>query len=467
MAELDLDVYAASTRATVKYRRRLVDTLLADWSEVAVPISHRKIKCLAASLKAGGYRSASAVLSLYKIDAERRGEVLGPSMLRLLTDMHRSCARGRGPAVAAAPLPMDRLTELDGSPEPWSNLGPLGPQNAIVCGTWWMLRELELATLRAALVEIREVSPPVAVLTLPASKNDFEGLGATRALACVCLGGPPRRDCPCHAVWDQKLLLQRRFPGRHAGGQPDADLPLFPLRSGAPASKSAMVAMIREAAKQLGVPAVSADGAFRISGHSLRPSGAQGLARLGVDVLTIQALGRWGTTTVAQYVRGASTSEAAAASRAGPLGAALAAASGPERLSSEDVARQAAQVAKATLRSCMPAVVHRLRAELAKEVASRTARESESSSSDSSSSDSSVELLASTPAPAAPEAPARDFGETVACKSSRKKLRHRVLIGPGESLDATRWVTVCGWRFGAAGTARHVIDSDAPCQKCW
>jgi hypothetical protein len=41
----------------------------------------------------------------------------------------------------------------------------------------------------------------------------------------------------------------------------------------------------------------------RISGHSLRATGAQGLTRLGLDLWAVQLMGRWGTEVVKDYVR--------------------------------------------------------------------------------------------------------------------------------------------------------------------
>ena len=58
------------------------------------------------------------------------------------------------------------------------------------------------------------------------------------------------------------------------------------------------------------------DGSLRISGHSLRASGAQLLARLGFDMLSIQLLGRWGSDALLTYVRGAAVSVEAARARA-------------------------------------------------------------------------------------------------------------------------------------------------------
>ena len=40
-----------------------------------------------------------------------------------------------------------------------------------------------------------------------------------------------------------------------------------------------------------------------ITGHTLRVTGAQGLARLGLELWAIQLLGRWGSDAVQTYVR--------------------------------------------------------------------------------------------------------------------------------------------------------------------
>jgi len=194
------------------------------------------------------------------------------------------------------------------------------------------------------------------------------------------------------------------------------------------------------------------------------------LARLGIDVFTIQALGRWGSATVARYVRDASVSIEAARSRSAGLGMALLAAPGgphghePRQLDLiRGVARQAAADA-------MPDFARILREGLAAEATMLAQAELESSSSSSTASSSSSSRCASPPpAPApAPQPPvgAADFSEFVGCGRSKKQLRHRVLIGPAECLDAAQWVTHCGWKFGLAGTARHPRASDTACQKC-
>ena len=64
-----------------------------------------------------------------------------------------------------------------------------------------------------------------------------------------------------------------------------------------------MTETIVDAARRLKIPTTSADGSGRVSGHSLRATGAQGLARAGLDVWAIQLLGRWGSSAVLEYVR--------------------------------------------------------------------------------------------------------------------------------------------------------------------
>ena len=70
-------------------------------------------------------------------------------------------------------------------------------------------------------------------------------------------------------------------------------------------SKRAMTQTIEAAAVQLEVPLTAPDESERVSGHSLRVSGAQGLARLGWDLWAIQLHGRWQSDVVKHYVRDA------------------------------------------------------------------------------------------------------------------------------------------------------------------
>ena len=60
---------------------------------------------------------------------------------------------------------------------------------------------------------------------------------------------------------------------------------------------------IVSAADQLGVPRTSPDLTERVSGHSLRVTGAQGLTLRGWHLWRVQLHGRWGSETVKRYIR--------------------------------------------------------------------------------------------------------------------------------------------------------------------
>ena len=51
--------------------------------------------------------------------------------------------------------------------------------------------------------------------------------------------------------------------------------------------------------------------------------------------------------------------------------------------------------------------------------------------------------------------------------SVHSKIKHRIVIGPADSLDPGCWVSVCHWRFGRAGCWREPTSYDARCGKCW
>ena len=106
-----------------------------------------------------------------------------------------------------------------------------------------------------------------------------------------------------HAMKMQLGRLRRLFPDRWNGAVPDSDLPLFPTIEGEVVTKDAMTATIVEAGKKLGVATSTPDGSSKLTGHSLRVTGAQSLARAGLEVWASQLLGRWGSQSVLGYVR--------------------------------------------------------------------------------------------------------------------------------------------------------------------
>ena len=181
----------------------------------------------------------------------------------------------------------------------------MGPACAMVAGAWFLMREVELATTRAHLVSLEKGPDGEDVVRwhLPASKTDVEARGVSRVHGCSCLAEGRVGSCPFHAAKFQFARLRRLFPQKWKRGSWDLELPFFPDEHGRVVSKDVMTATIREAGRRLAVQASSPDGSEKLTGHSLRVTGAQGLARAGLEVWAIQLLGRWGSQTVLDYVR--------------------------------------------------------------------------------------------------------------------------------------------------------------------
>ena len=301
------DFYAPSSQRSMSFKWVTITRALSMWGLSPLPPTPAAVVALAAALKRGQYQSAESYLSLYRVRAEREGYNFDAALNRLMKDAARSCARGRGGPVRPLGLPFLRLGELLGEGDrPWNSEGPVGPGRAVILGAWFMMREQELATSRACLVTLDEGkigdTCPVVSWCLPASKNDVEASGVSRTHGCCC--GPSRSTlCPYHAAKEQIELLKEHFPERFEQERPDEDLPLFPTLEGLVVSKGAMVDTIVEAAVRLGSARSSADGSERVSGHSLRVTGAQGLTAAGLDTWAVQLLGRWGSDTVLSYIR--------------------------------------------------------------------------------------------------------------------------------------------------------------------
>ena len=118
------------------------------------PPTTGKVVRVAAVLKQGGYRSAENYLGQYRADSERAGFTLDGPLTRMFKDMVRSCSRGVGSPLKSRPLPFARLGELPESRRPWVEHGPVSPKTAILAGSWFLTREIELSCSRACLVRV-------------------------------------------------------------------------------------------------------------------------------------------------------------------------------------------------------------------------------------------------------------------------------------------------------------------------
>jgi hypothetical protein len=175
---------------------------------------------------------------------------------------------------------------------------PLGWDNMLVVGTFFVMREIELAYAKAAHVRLLPCELKVTLL-LPVSKKDPRGVGCERSWTCLCASGETGRpDCPYHAVVRQIGILKTAF-----GDPLPDDLPLFPGTSGCHVDKRVVVAALECTVVAAGDPILCGKGGRLFGGHSFRVTGAQRLASLGVQVVMIMVLARWAGDTVLRYVK--------------------------------------------------------------------------------------------------------------------------------------------------------------------
>ena len=156
-------------------------------------------------------------------------------------------------------------------------------------------REVEAACRRRSQVafEDKEGTCGVVVLSLPATKTDPKAEGVIRKQGCTCSVAPEL--CPVAAA--------RRIydDGTARGGTADSSF-LATDDVLQPPRKKAMIDTFRSVAQALGwrQEAVQA-----LTGHVLRSTGAQFLARQGIEYYRIQLFCRWGSNTVLRYLRDA------------------------------------------------------------------------------------------------------------------------------------------------------------------
>ena len=294
---LEAKTYANSSMAVVEMK-------LATWCQVARAAGHEDpfkqcksvIMDTIAALWGAHYRSIDTYASIAKQKMiERDGSLWDSTRLHFVRAL-RAAKRGQGPPKQASALPVERFGELPGAADAWASDGPLWPRRLNILAAWWMLREIEAANLT---VSCATFTGTEATLRLPASKTDQTGLGTARTLACTCKAG---RDllCPWHTLKEQVVWASGRAKEVKTAL---TSFPLFPSASGQVVTKVAAAATIVQAAQTLGLVTHEDTGAAKFSGHSWRVSGAQFLARSGIDIWRIQLHGRWGSAAVLGYVK--------------------------------------------------------------------------------------------------------------------------------------------------------------------
>ena len=89
----------------------------------------------------------------------------------------RSAVRGIGSASHSEGLPLEDFPRLSDSASSWVPGGPLFPRRALVVGSWFVLREIELAGLLLVHVELIEGSPPSSQASPPGIESRHHRCG--------------------------------------------------------------------------------------------------------------------------------------------------------------------------------------------------------------------------------------------------------------------------------------------------
>eukprot|EP00435_Cladocopium_sp_Y103_P032525 s1402_g8.t1 len=298
---LDQDVLARSTNPAYEARIRTYMAIATAWEMPAFPLDSSNIRCFAASLKAGGYRSAAAYFQAICSYQQRNLRTHVPQMVRAtIRDCLRSILRGLGTSKlkdSFDALLLGRIEAVDDNvPFSFGLLHHI--RDMAILGLWYMMRESELAGARAGDLSLdsNQVS-----MTIPVHKTDPRGRFTQRTLTCSC-SSRVHGMCVWHSA-ERHLVRLELHPCR-SGSQ---SFPLFPDQEGRTASKQMFIEAFRKLIAQTGTATtrVGPDGqeSQRFAGHVLRIAGAQMMSASGVELSLIQLLGRWTSTAVLRYTQ--------------------------------------------------------------------------------------------------------------------------------------------------------------------
>ena len=423
--------------------------ILEAWGQPPLPLTPNKVKMVAASLRAGRYRSAEPYF--HRARMEQLRSMQKPADAATLDAMKRyarAIARGIGTSKLKDSIQLELLADHTHPPktEAISLLAPTActwPMGLFILGSWWLTRGIEATATRTA-------CRLTVSWTLPASKTDVKALGATRTHCCTCQRGGnsawgDKRDslCPYHMMRDLIDLNESLFDEYRSG-----ELPLFSSASGQTLSHPATVDAVRAVANVIGEPlhrGIDATRLERFGEHCMRVSGAQFLSRaLLWDLFLVQLFGRWGSMAVASYIQEAPLAQASSRPPATSLPAVL-------RLVQEAVRagrEPQDEIGIASIRHDLELIMAKL-------------KESQIGSIQGLQDRAAAEEIAISDEPT----------ERCIVVSTESGITHEVLIACDEKLPLGACMTICGWKWAVAGanpTKKFVGVSSLPnfCKTC-
>eukprot|EP00438_Fugacium_kawagutii_P031607 Skav220683 [mRNA] locus=scaffold4902:39183:40898:- [translate_table: standard] len=298
---LDQDILARSTNPSQEARIRTYQAICAAWELQPWPLCHANLRAFAASLKAGGYRSASVYFQAVCSHQQRHLHTPVDQMLRhTIRDCLRSILRGLGAHRLKDSFNGLKLAEVPISHDETAfDMEDLShARDMAVIGLWYMLRESEMASAKLSHLSLDSMEVR---LKIPIHKTDCFGGLCERTLSCSCRMRQ-HSLCVWHAAERHLIRCQA-----HTTLTDATRFPLFPTRSGGVGTKHQFITAIRAVIGATGTPLEREDpnGKLvpRFHGHVLRVSGAQLLFTAGVHLQLIQLLGRWTSMTILRYTQ--------------------------------------------------------------------------------------------------------------------------------------------------------------------
>ena len=304
LQELHKNTYAATTTKSRDSRWKLWLQLTNAWDLDALPLTVRSVDAVAASLRAGGYKTAKLLFSQARQEHVAQTHTpVPPEVILRMTQAERAVERGRGPSKLKDSFYVEDIAKIDTTARDfpthirWATSLSHRIDMVIIC-CWWLLRGIEAASvlLNQAWTEITH-SGRTAFITLPCTKMDIVGLCVTRSHPCSCHRS--KALCPFHA-------LQRHLTRMRSLGYPD-DSPLFPGHESQPLLHHQTVEIFRSVIEATGTTMTrngpNGSALQRFCEHVCRVSGAQMLTRRGFPLDTVQLLGRWGSDAIKVYVQ--------------------------------------------------------------------------------------------------------------------------------------------------------------------
>ena len=289
------DVWARSNSHPHNSRVKTWETIARAWYLPAWPLTPELIERVGASLKAGGYKSAKLYFSAARREhVTRHGDI--PIEVELsMKDAIRSIERGIGPSKLKDSFDFTLLRNLWHRPdfEKFEDDYIL-----VLSGSWFLMREIELANARATHVRFEHTSSahPTVHWSLPMSKTDTKGEMIERSHACSC-SNEVEPLCIVHAL-RRRLSKIELITDR---------TPLFPHAHGRKWTKADAIKSIRHIIHLTGTETTrvgpTGKQLERLGGHSLRVADSQFLAAHGVDTNTILLIGRWSSHAIQRYIQ--------------------------------------------------------------------------------------------------------------------------------------------------------------------